>query len=297
MITVGHIGRPRKIIALAEFASISPEYQRAYRRLKGAIPRTISKYIDYHPQVVRTLHNINLRCNYAGTHHYSNYGGKGIKNFLTLDDLQFLWDRDGAANMKRPSIDRKNTADNYTLENSQWIEFLANIKKAIHPHKDLEIRKQESIARAWKHCPAYVKDALVLAQQKGLPAKLYTRTYRPNNPFFKTSNKTLEINGYTCTTSFISKARSSGLYSTALYSHVTLSRRYDIRLIFRLNNGNRELFIIPNTILPESNKIYIPLIHQQSYDKYRGGRPPKTDWFRFQDAWHLLFTSKNSINP
>jgi len=73
--------------------------------------------------------NINLRCNYPGTHRYENYGGRGIKNLLTLTDLQHLWNRDNADSMTQPSIDRIDPDGNYQLSNCQFIEMLLNRRR------------------------------------------------------------------------------------------------------------------------------------------------------------------------
>lgn len=79
----------------------------------------------------RTLQNINQRCNNPKSKNYKNYGLKGIKNeFKNLEeDIEFLWFRDKAYNMKRPSIDRKNKNKSYTLNNCQFIELSINSVK------------------------------------------------------------------------------------------------------------------------------------------------------------------------
>ena len=78
--------------------------------------------------LVKLLQNIDLRCNYPNTHGYKYYGGKGIKNHLTYSDLNFLWERDNAIMMKQPSIDRRDSNRDYTLDNCRFVEMLVNIK-------------------------------------------------------------------------------------------------------------------------------------------------------------------------
>lgn len=77
---------------------------------------------------MKTWRNIQGRCTIPTTHKFKYYGGKGIKNLLTPSDLQFIWERDGAANMLQPSIDRKRSEDDYSLETCRFIEFVDNIK-------------------------------------------------------------------------------------------------------------------------------------------------------------------------
>lgn len=79
----------------------------------------------------KLLSNINYRCNYQLANKYKYYGGKGIRCFLSLEDLRLLWHRDGAAKMKQPSIDRIDVTRDYTLKNCQFIEMEENRKKRI----------------------------------------------------------------------------------------------------------------------------------------------------------------------
>ena len=49
-----------------------------------------------------------------------------IKNYLTEKDLKFLWFRDKAFKMRKPSIHRKNNKKHYTLRNCEFLEFFAH---------------------------------------------------------------------------------------------------------------------------------------------------------------------------
>jgi hypothetical protein len=96
-------------------------YERARRqRLKGTTRFRLRQLFK----------DINKRCNNPKSDNYSWYGGKGIKNYLTFDDLKFLWERDDAANMKRPSIDRLKSQDNYHRDNCRFIEHSDNCARA-----------------------------------------------------------------------------------------------------------------------------------------------------------------------
>lgn len=72
-----------------------------------------------------TYKSIISRCSgYGNKGQY--YFKKGIKNFLTLEDLKFLWFRDRAFELSEPTIDRKNNSGHYTLENCRYIEMSEN---------------------------------------------------------------------------------------------------------------------------------------------------------------------------
>jgi len=70
----------------------------------------------------RILANINYRCR-----NRERYAGRGIRNFLTFADLLFLWQRDNAESMQRPSIDRRDNDGDYTVENCRFLELFENI--------------------------------------------------------------------------------------------------------------------------------------------------------------------------
>lgn len=76
------------------------------------------------------LATIRHRCESPKHKSFRWYGGKGIKNFLILVDLRFLWDRDNADSMKRPSIDRIDTNGHYERDNCRFIELSENLKNS-----------------------------------------------------------------------------------------------------------------------------------------------------------------------
>lgn len=72
---------------------------------------------------------INTKCNNSNRNDYKYYGGKRIKNLLSLEELKILWDRDNADNMNKPSIDRIDSNDNYEYDNCRFIEMNDNIQE------------------------------------------------------------------------------------------------------------------------------------------------------------------------
>jgi len=78
------------------------------------------------------LNGIKQRCNNSRHRQYNRYGGRGIKCLLTIEDLEYLWGRDYAENMDRPSVDRINNDGNYVLHNCRIIESRENSVKQAH---------------------------------------------------------------------------------------------------------------------------------------------------------------------
>jgi hypothetical protein len=75
----------------------------------------------------RKLDVINQRCYNPNNKSYKYYGGKGIKCCLSIEDLKYLWDRDKGFLLTYPSMDRKDSNGDYTVENCQWIEQYDNV--------------------------------------------------------------------------------------------------------------------------------------------------------------------------
>jgi len=73
------------------------------------------------------LNSIKTRCEYPKAINYKYYGGKGIKCLLSLDDIKFLWKRDNADTLKKPSIDRIDSNGNYELSNCRFVELRQNV--------------------------------------------------------------------------------------------------------------------------------------------------------------------------
>ncbi len=70
--------------------------------------------------------NIQTRCTNPNVRSYRFYGGRGVQNRLSMEDLIFLWDRDHADLLSQPSIDRIDSAGHYVIENCRFIEMAVN---------------------------------------------------------------------------------------------------------------------------------------------------------------------------
>lgn len=61
--------------------------------------------------------------------HYRSYFLKGIKCFISLDDVKYLWFRDNASKLKKPSIDRIDADGHYEIPNCRFIELSENSRR------------------------------------------------------------------------------------------------------------------------------------------------------------------------
>lgn len=71
----------------------------------------------------KTLIYIKARCNSKAINTYKYYKVRNIKCLITKKELKWLWFRDKAYKMKKPSIHRLNSYKDYTYENCCYIEF------------------------------------------------------------------------------------------------------------------------------------------------------------------------------
>lgn len=106
---------------------LNPNYSKQYylknKEKRNEYSRT---YRKKHP-CWTILKNIQARCDYQNSKYYK----KGIKNFLSLQDIEFLWKRDRAYLLEWPSIDRINGLEDYTLDNCRFIEFRENCRLGV----------------------------------------------------------------------------------------------------------------------------------------------------------------------
>lgn len=110
------------------------------------------KYNKKYPWKV-TYNSIKQRCNNIKNKYYKNYGGRDIKCLITTEELKFLWFRDEAYNMKKPSIDRKDNDGNYIFNNCRYMELSKNAKRQDQSNKEKTINQYDlrgNFIKSWK---------------------------------------------------------------------------------------------------------------------------------------------------
>lgn len=96
------------------------------------------------------LVSIRSRCNSPSNVSYKQYGGKGIKCNLTIEDLIFLWKRDKAWLLKYPSIDRIDTKGNYERNNCRYIERFENATRKTPSRRIKQMDLNGNIVKIWE---------------------------------------------------------------------------------------------------------------------------------------------------
>ncbi len=98
----------------------------------------MARYRKTHPRV-RLVEHARRRCSTVSDARenpwWPFYGAKGIKVRLTAKDLEIIWKRDKADDLKRPSLDRIDPDGDYCPENVRIIEFNKNSRMAWDPTK------------------------------------------------------------------------------------------------------------------------------------------------------------------
>jgi hypothetical protein len=99
-----------------------------YKNNKDKEKLRFKKYIEKKPYILH-LKWLRDRCNNPKDKNYNRYGGRGIKALITLNELETLWKRDKAEQMKHPSVDRIDGEKDYTFENCRFMELRENARK------------------------------------------------------------------------------------------------------------------------------------------------------------------------
>ena len=103
------------------------DLKRRQRYLKNRISEIeYSKEYRRHRPWLRFYTNAKQRCTNPKASAYPKYGAKGIKFFMTVNEVKRLWFRDKAIELEQPSIDRLDSTKHYTYDNCQFIELREN---------------------------------------------------------------------------------------------------------------------------------------------------------------------------
>jgi len=98
------------------------------------------------------------RCENPKTIGYLRYGGRGIKILLTKEDVKFLWFRDKAWLLKKPSLHRKDNDGNYTIENCEFIEFKYNSKMTSSTFIIQQLSKKGKLIKSWESYKDFLRE-------------------------------------------------------------------------------------------------------------------------------------------
>lgn len=78
------------------------------------------KYREDNPWI-KTLCSVNKRA--QGKEAKERYFDNGIKSKLTLREVKYLWLRDKAYDMEKPTLHRRDNNGNYDITNCEYLEF------------------------------------------------------------------------------------------------------------------------------------------------------------------------------
>lgn len=123
------------------------------------------------------LSSIKQRCENPNAKRYHRYGGRGIKNLISREDINFLWDRDNASSLKNPSIDRIDNDGNYILDNCQIIEKRLNSSKDMKKRQVSQIDINDNIIKVW--------DSLADAERCGFQRQNIYHCCQGKRPYHK----------------------------------------------------------------------------------------------------------------
>jgi hypothetical protein len=104
-------------------------YHINYRKNNRTVINKRNRQIKINHPWYYSYNRAKQRCENPNCKDYPWYGEKGIRFLLTKEECNYIWDRDKAYNMKKPSIDRKDSHKNYDLSNCQFIEKPENSAK------------------------------------------------------------------------------------------------------------------------------------------------------------------------
>jgi hypothetical protein len=162
---------------------VSKYTQEYYNKNKERIQHHNALYNKNNPTKMIYIH-LHDRCTNSKNQAYKYYGGRGIKCFISEEELKELWFRDKAYLMIKPSIDREDNNDNYTYDNCRFIELKENCskdKRKIILQFDLEgnfIREWISMSDASRKLKIALGDIWRVANNKRKSAGKFVWKYK-----------------------------------------------------------------------------------------------------------------------
>lgn len=112
--------------------------KRNYKKNKDIVCKRAILWRKNNPFKARisiVLTGIKARCRRKNHIAYKHYGKKGIKCYLTFNDLVYLWERDNAGKLDSPSVDRIDNSGPYSRDNCRYIERAENSRKSWRDRK------------------------------------------------------------------------------------------------------------------------------------------------------------------
>jgi hypothetical protein len=99
---------------------------------------------------VYILYGIRQRCANPKASGYKFYGERGIQCLISEEEVRFLWFRDEAHLLKKPSIHRINNDGNYCVENCRFIEQNQNKPEHTRAKPILQFTLDNKFIKEWK---------------------------------------------------------------------------------------------------------------------------------------------------
>lgn len=110
-------------------------------------------------KMTEKLWHIKARCNLKNKNKF--YTKRGIKCFLTVEQMKYLWIRCDAHLLESPCIDRINPEGHYEVENCRFIEVRHNSMRATKPN----VIEKKNCKKCFKEFETVYKSKVYCSQQ------------------------------------------------------------------------------------------------------------------------------------